>query len=99
MVFSYFSMVPVASIRLNAIKTALSGTSPRYRSSVFGSVERVMNLHVLTKTMKIIQYTKDPASGPLFRHGGRGVFNFFVTDRRRGAPSGAAAFIVTEELK
>jgi hypothetical protein len=58
-----------------------------------------MNLHVLTKTMKIMQYTKDPASGPLFRHGGRGVFIFLSLIRREGAPSGAAAFIVTEELK
>ena len=34
----------------------------------------------LTQSMKIIQYTKGPVSGPLFRHGGRRVFNFFVTD-------------------
>jgi hypothetical protein len=32
---------------------------------LIGSVETGMNLYVLTKTMKIIQYTKDPASGPL----------------------------------
>jgi len=57
-----------------------------------------MNLHVLTRTMKIVQYTKSPASGPLFRHGGKGVFLVFqVLIRRGGAPPGAAAFIVTVE--
>jgi hypothetical protein len=48
------------------------------------SVETGMNQYVLTQTMKIIQYTKDPASGPLLRHGGRGVFNFWSLIRRGG---------------
>ncbi len=58
-----------------------------------------MNLHVLTKTMKIIQYTKDPASGPLRGTAGEEFLIFLSLIRRGGAPSGAAAFIVPEELK
>ncbi len=40
--------------------------------SFFGSGETGMNPYVLTLSMKIVYYTKAPASGPLFRHGGTG---------------------------
>jgi hypothetical protein len=55
----------------------------------FGSGETGMNLYVLTRTMKIVQYTKGPASGPLFRHGATGrLIVFLVDDPPRGRPSG-----------
>jgi hypothetical protein len=58
-----------------------------------------MNLYVLTKTTKIIQYTKNPASGPLRGTLGEKFLIFLSLIRRGSAPTGAVAFIVTEELK
>ena len=53
-----------------------------------------MNLNVLTRTMKIIRYTTDPASGPLRRTAGQEGFleffrylSFFVTDPPQGRPA------------
>jgi hypothetical protein len=47
--------------------------------------------------MMIVLYTKDLRLRASPRHGGPGVFfEFLVTDPRGGAPSGAAAFIVTD---
>jgi hypothetical protein len=43
----------------------------------YGLVETGMNLNVLTRTMKIFLSTMDPASGPLFRHGGTGKLIVF----------------------
>jgi hypothetical protein len=39
--------------------------------------ETSMNLNVLTRTMKIVFSTMDPASGPLLRHGWTGKLMVF----------------------
>jgi hypothetical protein len=63
--------------------------SQKKLSKKLDSGETGMNLYVLTRTMKIVEYMKGPASGPLFRHGGTGgLIVFLVTDPPRGRPSG-----------
>jgi len=50
-----------------------------------------------SRTLKIVPDMKDPSLRASSRHGVKGVFTTLI--RRGDAPSGAEAFIVTNELK
>jgi len=55
-----------------------------------------MYLSVRNRIMKIVVSTKDPRLRGSPGHSGQGFFEFYSPIRRGGAPSGAAAFIVTD---
>jgi hypothetical protein len=56
-----------------------------------------MNQSGSLQTIKIVQYTNDPASGISEARRAGSFLNFQSLIRRGGVPSGAAAFIVTVE--
>jgi len=67
------------------------------RFTGFSAMDKKTIDSVHTRTMKIVLSTMDPRLRASLRHGGQGVFLIFQSPiRRGGAPSGAAAIIVTD---